>query len=314
MSYRLAPNDTATAAHQGRFVWSRSQIPEEAGLGYADRMLVDDGLTIACSHYRPHRDLIEESVVERETDSLTITIGIEGRSAYRGRDGSDFTFQAGRTTVTAFHRARGERLYRAEEDVRQLRLIVEGIALERYGLAPALDRARSGGSASQILFVPSGAAMMRSASRLARMHGQGSNPLDLHITALSMLAEQVALLPRASDNVWMTDDAERIARARNILVEEYHRPITIGYLCAQVGTNEFKLKQGFHNLFGTTPHRMLTEVRMRRALELLAENTPVSLVAYQVGFQHVSSFSAAFRSFYGSPPSAMRSARSNWSA
>jgi len=309
MSYRLAPNDMAAASHPGRFAWSRLQIPQEAGLGYADRMLVDEGFTIACSHYRPHGDLIEESVVERETDSLTITIGIDGWSAYRGRDGCEFTFQAGRTTVTAFHRARGERLYRAEENVRQLRLIVEGIALQRYGLAPVLDQARASGSASRILFVPSGAAMMRSASRLVRMHGEGGNPLDLHIAALSMLSQQVALMACTSDRAWTPDDAERISRARDILAEQYDRPITIGYLCAQVGTNEFKLKRGFHELFDTTPHRMLTEIRMRRALELLEEKTPISIVAYQVGFQHVSSFSAAFRHFYGSSPSALRLGR-----
>ncbi len=73
-----------------------------------------------------------------------------------------------------------------------------------------------------------------------------------------------------------------------------------------VGINEFKLKQGFHDLFDTTPHRMLTEIRMKHARDALARGEAVSTVAYRTGYQHPGNFSAAFSRFYGMSPSAAR--------
>ncbi|MFD2883666.1 helix-turn-helix transcriptional regulator [Pseudomonas lini] len=82
--------------------------------------------------------------------------------------------------------------------------------------------------------------------------------------------------------------------ARDILMSQFDRPLTVSYLCATLGTNEFKLKEGFRKVFGTSPHRMLTDIRMRKAWELLEAGMYVSTVAYKVGFQHLSSFSTAF--------------------
>lgn len=52
-------------------------------------------------------------------------------------------------------------------------------------------------------------------------------------------------------------------------MSQFDRPLTIAYLCAAVGTNEFTLKQGFRELFGISPHRMLTDIRMEKAWKLL---------------------------------------------
>ncbi|MEG1770820.1 MAG: helix-turn-helix transcriptional regulator, partial [Comamonas sp.] len=65
---------------------------------------------------------------------------------------------------------------------------------------------------------------------------------------------------------------------------------------------EFKLKQGFRELFGTSPHRMLTDIRMKKAWELLECGLRVSTVADRVGYRHLSSFSAAFERHYGRTP------------
>ena len=73
-------------------------------------------------------------------------------------------------------------------------------------------------------------------------------------------------------------------------------------IIAATGSNEFKLKQGFRALFGTSPFRLLTEIRMQKAWELLESGRRVSSVADQVGYRHLSSFSAAFERHHGRTP------------
>lgn len=62
-------------------------------------------------------------------------------------------------------------------------------------------------------------------------------------------------------------------------------------------------------LFGTSPHRMLTDIRMQKAWELLETGLHVSTVAYQVGYQHLSSFSAAFERYYSRTPKSVANPR-----
>jgi len=72
-----------------------------------------------------------------------------------------------------------------------------------------------------------------------------------------------------------------------------------GVLVPAAGGNAFKLKHGFHALFGTSVHRMLTGIRMQKTRELLETGFPVLSVAYKVGCRHPASFSTAFAQYYG---------------
>src|SRR5690606_4142928 len=106
-------------------------------------------------------DLVEESVMERDTHSLTITIALQGRSVYRGRDGSAFDFLGGHTTVTAFRSSNGERRYLAHEAVRQWRLIADAQVLRAYGLEHLLASAREHQGAHQLFYDRSSGAIQR---------------------------------------------------------------------------------------------------------------------------------------------------------
>ncbi len=54
---------------------------------------------------------------------------------------------------------------------------------------------------------------------------------------------------------------------------------------------------------------MLTGIRMEKAWELLETGLHVSTVAYRVGYQHLSSFSAAFERHYGRTPKSVAGTR-----
>jgi AraC-like DNA-binding protein len=303
MVYRLTGTDVITLPSTAGPGWQRSHIPEELGVGYVDRLPLAGGLSVAYSSYTPDRDLAEESVMERDTHSLTITIALQGRSVYRGRDGSAFDFLGGHTTVTAFRSSNGERRYLANEAVRQWRLIADAQVLRAYGLEHLLASAREHQGAHQLFHDRSSGAIQRLADTFTHLYTSARSPLDLQIAALTVLSEQARqIAPPSHTPGWHARDEEPILQAREILLRHYDRALSVPYLCAAVGTNEFKLKQGFRALFGTSPHRMLIDIRMRKAWELLESGEYVSRVAYKVGFQHPSSFSAAFERYFGRTP------------
>jgi len=62
----------------------------------------------------------------------------------------------------------------------------------------------------------------------------------------------------------------------------------------------------FAALFGETPHRLRTRVRLDRARELLADGAQVTSVCMEVGFSSLGSFSSLFTRESGTPPSRYR--------
>jgi AraC-like DNA-binding protein len=101
------------------------------------------------------------------------------------------------------------------------------------------------------------------------------------------------------------DDIERIHHAKDILLDKMDEPPSLLALARQVGLNDFKLKRGFRQVFGTTAFGYLHERRMERARQLLEERRfNVTEVACTVGYANPSHFSAAFKRKFGVNPSA----------
>lgn len=72
--------------------------------------------------------------------------------------------------------------------------------------------------------------------------------------------------------------------------------------------SEASLFRHFKARFGVTPARFATEQRIRRARDMLAD-TPVTHVAFDLGFTSVEHFSRVFRQATGYPPSQARRAK-----
>ena len=64
----------------------------------------------------------------------------------------------------------------------------------------------------------------------------------------------------------------RIHQAKDILIRQIDNPPSLLSLARQVGINDFKLKQGFRQVFGTTVFGYLHSHRMERAAQLLQGN------------------------------------------
>lgn len=306
MAYHLKGSGVFPVNGQGSSFWRRSQLGAEHGEGVTDTLMFKEGLTLGYMCYQPAKDLIESSYIDREQRTLTLTIALEGQSTTQGVDGQCFDFVAGHSTITAFRQVRGERHFPAGQTIRQLRLTVEETLLEQYQLLDLLLGIKDDCTATRVFFGQSTPSIQHHTQQLLELYHRDGQPLALHIAALTLLSLQLTPLakPVVSCSRIRGQDQDKLLRAREILHSQYAQTLTLAYLCAAVGTNALTLKKGFHQLFGTTPFQMLTDIRMAKATELLASGLRVSSVAYQVGYQHLSSFSAAFERYYGCAPSA----------
>ncbi|SEE01225.1 transcriptional regulator, AraC family [Pseudomonas anguilliseptica] len=284
----------------------RQQLPQDLGECYSERMSFEDDLAVVRLRYRPTHNLIEETANPHNRHMLVITYGMQGDSGYKDADGSAVPFRAGYTTITSFQMSLGERRYEAGATVSQLRLLIGESMLNRYIGEQRTRQLLGNGNVRQLAFQKTSAASNSHASALIHYLNQGvTSTLDMHIHTLSLLSEQLKLLAPSDCAVklpFSATDIEKLDRARDIMIEQMDQPLTIPYLCAAVGLNEFKLKEGMHYRFNSTPHRMLHEIRMRKAYTLLESGCQVAQAAYRVGYKFPNNFSAAFTRFFGKTP------------
>jgi AraC-like DNA-binding protein len=94
----------------------------------------------------------------------------------------------------------------------------------------------------------------------------------------------------------------RLVRARELLESEAPEGSTVRAVARQVGLSPFHFIRQFAALYGITPHKLRTRIRLERAKQLLGTGAPVTEVCFQVGFASLGSFSALFTRCVGSSP------------
>jgi AraC-like DNA-binding protein len=98
-------------------------------------------------------------------------------------------------------------------------------------------------------------------------------------------------------------DREKIAQAREILLQHIGEPLTIRELSRKVAINECYLKKGFKEMFGTTIFDFYQGQRMEHARYLLYEKgLSVTEVSLMLGYSSISHFSTAFKKHTGIKP------------
>lgn len=98
-------------------------------------------------------------------------------------------------------------------------------------------------------------------------------------------------------------DVRAIHDARRLLDRQLQNPPTLMRLACLVGINDFKLKLGFKQVYGTTVFGYVRQERMRIARNLLERGQyDVSQAAWTVGYESLSSFSRQFKKTYGCNP------------
>jgi AraC family transcriptional activator of pyochelin receptor len=99
------------------------------------------------------------------------------------------------------------------------------------------------------------------------------------------------------------DNVKKIRLAKKIIIEKMADPYTISELAKEIGLNEYRLKEGFKNIYGTTVFKFLNDYRLDVARQLLEQDhVKVNEAAYQIGYTNPSHFIAAFRKKFGVTP------------
>jgi AraC family transcriptional regulator len=139
-----------------------------------------------------------------------------------------------------------------------------------------------------------------------RIASELSRPDDVTPIALEGLAlELLAIASRSGaapepHSAWL-------ARATELVDEEYARPLALSALAAEVGIHPVHLARGFRARHGRSVGSYLREVRVRRAAErLAATNESIADIALAVGFADQSHMNRWFVRLMGTTPGAYR--------
>ena len=121
---------------------------------------------------------------------------------------------------------------------------------------------------------------------------------------MALTLQQLLMDSQKSNNfpVLGKSDVDRIHQAKEILLTNLNNPPSLMNLARLVGLNDYKLKLGFRQVFGTTAFGYLRECRMLEARQLLETGLNVTEVARTVGYASESSFTNAFRKKFGVTP------------
>jgi AraC family transcriptional activator of pyochelin receptor len=132
----------------------------------------------------------------------------------------------------------------------------------------------------------------------------------LELIALRMdrvVALSSALQP---NRTFSKTDIERLHAAKSQIQSQLEHPPSLIELAHSVGLNDFKLKKGFREIFGTTVFGYLREQRLNKAIELLeVKELNITDIALEIGYQKPSNFSFAFKKQFGMNPSEYRKKR-----
>jgi AraC-like DNA-binding protein len=88
-----------------------------------------------------------------------------------------------------------------------------------------------------------------------------------------------------------------------------HKPIALDDVADQAGISPFHFLRLFSEVLGVTPHQYLLRSRLRHAARRLADDdSPITDIAYDVGFGDVSNFVRTFHRAAGASPMRFRQA------
>ncbi|SRX76479.1 AraC family transcriptional regulator [Aequorivita antarctica] len=104
------------------------------------------------------------------------------------------------------------------------------------------------------------------------------------------------------------EDISKIREARDILINNLEKDFpSIKDFALQIGTNTFKLKYGFKELYGISVYRFLKNERLRKAKMLVQYgDRSFKSIAHMTGFKSVPHFTRTFKKQFGYTPTELR--------
>lgn len=150
-------------------------------------------------------------------------------------------------------------------------------------------------------------AMHRAIAEMREAPYQGHlKRLFLEAKVLELLALQCGQFGRAApvgEEAFSRKDLDKLHALRAYLVEHPTAPHSLAGLARRAELNEFKLKRGFREAFGTTVFGFVRDLRMEQAQRLLREGRlNIAEVSDLTGYKNPTHFTAAFKKKFGLTP------------
>jgi len=208
---------------------------------------------------------------------------------------------------------RGRERYRRElHDPRGDRCLF--VAFEPAFAAALLAAHGLGGDEIPVAYGPSPARsylrLRVAAQAFANGHGEALAVEEAVCDALGSAVDAAAEVngtPRATRRGTETRRGRLVEDAKLVLTERAVAHDSLAALAQRLHTSEFHLARVFRARTGFTLHGYRTQLRLRAALERLAQPSgDLSALAAELGFNSHSHFTGAFRATFGVPPSIVR--------
>ncbi|MBW4644241.1 MAG: AraC family transcriptional regulator [Goleter apudmare HA4340-LM2] len=307
---------------QGNDFERRQAIPKQLGQGELQIVDLYPGLSIYInSHlfWRPVRldyhcigDEVLLSNFYLAGDRRIINPGIQFEE--------DRVESTGETCLCYIKEVRAIEYFPAEQTLKNVGIIIDLERLRSFGMtwdnAPSFIKSLTEGKSAQSFHQTlkrSTPAMQQALQQILNCPYQGvfkrmyleGKVLELLVLQFDQLLEKQK--QSSSTLSFHSTDIERLHLAKTILQQQLEHPPSLLELAKLVGLNDFKLKQGFRHLFGTTVFGYLQTCRMEQAQQLLSDRSlSIAEVAQRVGYASPSQFCHAFKQYIGMTPSNYR--------
>ena len=287
----------------------RMQIHSEAGEGAIHRLVPRPDIEVVISDFTFHRN--------RTTPVVTETAMVELSFCLRGTreisiEGEQYEFAPGSCSLQFMNQLGAE--FEFNENQSYLLLGI-GIPISTFHHYMEDDSGKRSADFFQLLgqrpfrifketINPAASVIIQRIIQLAQSCGAKNFEVESSVLQLLSMAFNSFLIDVPSKHHRLPKrDTQKIREARDIMMERMTDPPTLIELSRMIGLNDYKLKTGFKELYGTTVFGYLREKRLEKAFHLLQQGTlNVTETSCAVGYSNSSYFSEAFRDRYGVNP------------
>ncbi|MEO0828434.1 MAG: AraC family transcriptional regulator [Cyanobacteria bacterium J06639_16] len=316
------------AEESGEVVWAqvdierRRSIPKQLGQGETREIKLQPGLEITIETSLYWRSLYLDYQFDPE-DNLLSNFYLSGRNRMINpgiRFEDDREEAAGETCLCYLAGARSIEYRPAEQPLQQVTIAVDFEQLRAFGVEEervfsplrSLMQGKPTDLFHQSLSLTPAAVQPILRQLLDCPYHGATKRMYLEAKALELLALQFYQLTEGRRSFSMSPnlrpaDIEQLQLARDILQKTFDQPPSLMALARQVGLNDYKLKQGFRHLFGTTVFGYVQTCRMALAQQLLGDlGLSIASISGRVGYVSASRFCQAFKRHTGMTPSQYR--------
>lgn len=131
--------------------------------------------------------------------------------------------------------------------------------------------------------------------------------LEAKVNELLLLQLEQFLDSESLPSSLQKKDIEKMYAVRDYIVKNLNADSSLNDLAHLVGTNEFTLKKGFKELFGTTVFGYWNDLKMEQAKRMLLDSDlNISEISDHIGYKNPRHFSSAFKRKFNILPSQLR--------